>query len=297
VFIHPGFVKTATSSLQVQVFSNHPDIAYLGMPAKSRDMAWAIRHICHADSVYYRNERVKEIFDVSLKSVPAGKTVILSHENLALYESKDKGMLAQRLHELLPDSKVFFTLRRQEEILASWYLQKLSKYIRGNNFISFDRWLRLKMKARHRSILDDLDFFRIIDFYAGLFGQENIRIFLFEELRENSSRFAANMSDFLGVDAARFEGLLKMDRQNPTISRDYIKFWQRWGPWLPYRLAQKLALRMDNSKGCPAKVEIGGRARKLVRTLCAESNRKLEEVYGVPLRSFGYTTGDPGPQE
>ena len=291
-FIHPGFVKTATSSLQVQVFSNHTDIAYLGMPAKSTDMSWAIRHICRADSVYYERDRVRDIFDTALGAAPGDRTVILSHENFALYESKDKGMLAQRLRELMPDAKVFFTLRRQEEILASWYLQKLAKYIRGNNFISFDRWLKLKLKARHRSILDDLNFFPIIDFYAGLFGRENIRIFLFEELRENSSRFAADMADFLSVDAGQFETLLKMDRQNPTISQDYIDFWHTWGPWLPYRLAQKLALRMDNSKGRPAKVDLGDRAKGLVRTLCAEGNRQLEETWNVPLRKFGYSVSN-----
>ncbi|TCK19075.1 hypothetical protein DFR30_2369 [Thiogranum longum] len=293
-FIHPGFVKTATSSLQVQVFSNHPDIHYLGMPAKSTDMTWAIRHICRADSVYYERDRVREIFSAALESAPDGKSVILSHENFALYESKDKGMLAQRLRELIPDAKVFFTLRRQEEILASWYLQKLAKYIRGNNFISFDRWLKLKLKARHRSILDDLNFYPIIDFYAGLFGRENIRIFLFEELREDSGRFASDMSSFLDVDTAQFEKLLKMDRQNPTISQDYIEFWHRWGPWLPYRLAQKLALRMDNSKGRPAKIDIGEQSRALVRTLCAEGNRQLEETYNLPLRKFGYTMSDAG---
>ncbi|VAW80547.1 hypothetical protein MNBD_GAMMA15-2368 [hydrothermal vent metagenome] len=289
IFIHPGFVKTATSSLQVQVFSRHSEVGYLGLPAGSSDMEWAIRHICSADSMYYQADRVQEIFVESLNNHEENRATILSHENFALYESKDKGIVARRLKELMPDARVFFTLRRQEEILASWYLQKLSKYIRGNNFVSFDRWLTLKTKAEHRSILDDLDFFRAIDFYAGLFGRENVGVFLFETLREDSGLFASDLSNFLGVDTGQFEVLLKADRQNPTISQNYIDFWQRWGPWLPYRLAQKLALRADNSRGRPAKIDIGERGREIVRTLCAEGNGRLEKEYGVPLSRYGYT--------
>ena len=75
-------------------------------------MSWAIRHICRADSVYYERNRVRDVFSAALASAPENKAVILSHENFALYESKDKGMLAQRLRELMPDAKVFFTLRR-----------------------------------------------------------------------------------------------------------------------------------------------------------------------------------------
>ncbi len=289
IFIHPGFVKTATSSLQVQVFSKHSDVRYLGLPASSSDMEWAIRHICSADSMYYQADRVREIFTESLKHQSESRATVLSHENFALYESKDKGTVARRLKELIPDAKVFFTLRRQEEILASWYLQKLSKYIRGNNFVSFNRWLTLKTKAEHRSILDDLDFFRVIDFYSGLFGQDNIGVFLFETLREDNRQFACSLSNFLGVDTDQFEVLLKADRQNPTISQDYIDFWQRWGPWLPYRLAQKLALRVDSSRGRPAKIDIGDRGREIVESLCAEGNSRLEKEYGVPLSRYGYT--------
>jgi len=38
VAIHPGFVKTATSTLQRHVFPRHPEIAYLGLPAPTAEL-------------------------------------------------------------------------------------------------------------------------------------------------------------------------------------------------------------------------------------------------------------------
>ena len=47
IVIHPGMVKTATTSLQRQVFARHPDITLLGLPAASDAAKAAIRRICY----------------------------------------------------------------------------------------------------------------------------------------------------------------------------------------------------------------------------------------------------------
>ena len=289
IFIHPGFAKTATSSLQRLVFSQHPEIQYLGLPERNADIKWAIKHICYADSIIYDEEKVADIFNDVLQSFDLERPVLLSYENLALHESKDKGLVAQRLKSLFPEAKVFFTLRRQEEVLGSFYLQKLPRYMRENSYVPFDLWLRYQTKSAHLSILDDLNYFHIVNYYSMLFGKEVPGLFLFEHLRDDPEYFSKQMAEFIGVNPVIFQNLLQMDRKNPTVSQEYIDFWNRWAPWLPHKVARKRSKRLATRPGTPAKIDIGDNGRDIVRQLCAEGNRSLSKIFHVPLETKGYT--------
>ena len=43
IVIHPGMVKSATTSLQELVFARHPEITLLGLPAANPEAKEAIR--------------------------------------------------------------------------------------------------------------------------------------------------------------------------------------------------------------------------------------------------------------
>jgi len=289
IFIHPGFVKTATSSLQQQVFAHHAEIQYLGLPAIDADVKWAIRHICYADSIIYDEEKVSGIFNTALQQFDLEQPILLSYEMFALHESKDKGLVARRLNALFPEAKIFFTLRRQEEVLASFYLQKLPKYMRENNFVPFERWLKDEGKSAHHSILDDLNYFHVVSYYAALFGREGIRLFLFEDLRKDPISYSRQIAEYLGVDPVRFQELFQENKKNLTVSQEYIDFWNRWGTLLPHGLARKLSKRMVSERGIAAKIDIGAGGREAVYNLCAEGNRTLSKEFHVALEDHGYT--------
>ncbi|RLB76702.1 MAG: hypothetical protein DRH06_05360 [Deltaproteobacteria bacterium] len=289
IFIHPGFVKTATSSLQQLAFSRHPEIQYLGLPERIADVRWAIKHICYADSIIYEEQKVSDVFNNALQSFDLERPILLSHEVFALHESKDKGLVARRLKTLFPEAKVFFTLRRQEEVLASFYLQKLPRYMRENSFVSFDRWLKDQAKSAHLSILDDLNYFHVVSYYAKLFGREGIRLFLFEDLRKNTMSYSRQIAEYIGVDPVAFQNLIERDKKNLTVSQEYIDFWNRWGPLLPHSLARKISKRVASKPGVPAKIDIGDSGREVVYRLCARGNRSLSKEFNVSLESNGYT--------
>ena len=289
IFIHPGFAKTATTSLKQLVFAQHPEIQYLGLPARKAEVKWAIKHICYADSIIYNEEKVSDIFKTVLQSFNLELSVLLSYEILSNHESKDKGLVARRLKSLFPEAKVFFTLRRQEEVLGSYYLQKLPRYMRENSYVPFDRWLKDAAKSSHHSILDDLNYFPIVSYYATLFGKESIRLFLFEDLRKDPKNYASQIAEYIGVDFTIFQRLIQSDRKNMTVSQEYIKFWNRWGSVLPHRLARKLSKRMAGKGGVPAKIDIGDGGRETVYRICAEGNRCLSKDFNVSLGDNGYS--------
>lgn len=295
VAIHPGFVKTATSTLQRHVFPHHPEIAFLGLPAPTDELDWAIRHLCQADSTVWRAERVAAILRAAAEAAPPDRLLLVSYENFALHESTDKGLVAERLADLLPGATILFTIRRQEELVTSWYLTKLRQRIKRKAFIPFEEWYWLERREPHLSILDDLRYTPTIEAYRRLFGAERVHVVPFELLRREPAAFARACATALGVDPATFARLLSGRRENAAMSQRYFDFWRRFGHLLPRRLARKWARRMPMHDGPPARIPLPEPIRADIARLVAEDNRRLAELTSLDLVSLGYTVTLPVP--
>jgi hypothetical protein len=299
IAIHAGFVKTATSTLQRGVFSRHEGIKFLGLPAKDDRLAGAIHAIAKADSSCFDLRQIRETFRPHLESGPAGEVTLVSYENFTLYESRDKGIVAHRLKEIFGDCRILFTMRRQEELVRAWYLQKLPKYISGHNFLEFDDWLKLKMQEPHKSIMGELDFNSTIRYYEELFGRENVEIFLFEHLRQNAADFAQRMASWLGVDPTRFASLLVQAHYNPTITQRQRDFGRLTTTYLPRFVADRGARLIPRllrkrfkqflEHGPSAKAPPSAALDAWIADHCRSGNRVLNARYGDQLARYGYT--------
>ena len=196
-------------------------------------------------------------------------------------------MIADRLHALFPKARVFFTIRRQQDVLPAWYLQKCQKYLRNGHFVSFDDWWAIKSKRPHRSILDDLCYGDVIAAYVERFGRENLPVFLHEQLTENAGSFCRELAAFLGVDAAIFERLLSAGHANPTIPARLMAL----GPalsYLPRSIAVKISKKMLARGGSRARVHSDPSVTETIRALVVESNRRLIRDFELPLERYGY---------
>src|SRR5690554_5789012 len=117
IVIHPGIVKTATSTLQQWGFSRHPDIHFLGVAGRGDETERALRQIGSADSIHYDEKTVRERIFAATRERPGAKVTVVSHENYCLYEASDKGQTARRLHRIFPEARILFTLRRQQDVV------------------------------------------------------------------------------------------------------------------------------------------------------------------------------------
>ncbi len=293
IAVHPGFVKTATSTLQRHVFPNHPEIAYLGLPGPTAELEWAIRHLCQADSTRFEAERVAKVLSEAARAAPPERVLLVSYENFALHESTDKGLVAERLARLLPGATILFTIRRQEEIVTSWYLTKLRVRIKRKAFIPFEEWYWVERREPHLSILDDLRFSPVIEAYGRLFGRERVHVVPFELLRREPAAFARACAAALGVDADSFARLLAGRRENASMSQRYFDFWRRFGHLLPRRLVRKWARRMPMHDGPSARIPLPEDIRADIAREVAEDNRRLADFTGLDLASLGYTVATP----
>jgi hypothetical protein len=287
IVIHPGMVKSATTSLQELVFARHPEITLLGLPAANPEAKEAIRQICRADSIFYDHETVETVL-APLAAAAGDGTAVLSYENFALYESKDKGLIAERLHRLFPEARVLFTIRRQEDLLAAWYLQKMQKYLRQGHYLTFEDWFAMKAKLPHRAILDDLRFDEIITCYKRLFGPEQVHVLLFEELRAQPAAYCRRLGDILSIEGGSIEQLLAQAHANPTIPASLTTLARHLFPFLPRPLSKTIAKRLLRRGGTPARVKIEGPIARQVAELSAPGNRRLAADFGLPLGDYGY---------
>lgn len=289
VALHPGFVKTATSTLQRHVFPHHPEIAYLGLPGPTAELEWAIRHLCQADSTLYEGDRVAEVLAAAADAAAPDRLVLVSYENFALHESKDKGVVAARLAELFPAARILFTIRRQEELVTSWYLTKLRVRIKRKAFIPFEEWYWAERREPHRSILDDLRYAATVEAYRHRFGGEAVRVVPFELLRRDPAAFARACAAALEVDPEPFARLLEGRRENASMSQAYLDFWRRVGHLLPRRLVRKWSRRMPMHRGPAARIALPEAIRADVARMVAADNRRLAALTGLDLGALGYT--------
>jgi hypothetical protein len=297
--IHPGFAKTATTSLQQGVFARHGQTHYLGVPAPDPALDALLRRIPNKDSTRFDPEAARAALAPRLILPPGRRVALLSYENLTLYESKEKGLVAGRLRELLGPCRVMFTLRRQEDLLASWYLQKMRKYARDRHHLTLKQYFKIKAREPSRSILDDLDYDATVGCYERLFGRDNVGIFAYEQLRADPPGFARGVASFLGVDADEFERLLCAARLNRADSERRLRAARaaaRYLPrelvhrgleLLPHALRRRLVRHVD--AGPPAKAELPEAARRWVAERCREGNRRLDARHGGLLARHGYT--------
>ncbi len=295
VLIHPGFVKTATTSLQRNLLATHPSILHLGRPAPWEELERAIHIIAHSDSTVYDEAAVRRVLTVALAETKGRRIVTLSNENFALYEATDRRVVAERLARLFPQAEIFFTIRRQDDLLAAWYLQKLEKYLKGGHFVPFSTWIAMKVREPHKSIFSDLDFWPVVRTYQDIFGHDRVHVLLFEELRQDPAAFAARLAQLLRLPPAEVHAALTRRVRNPTLTREYLAIMRLLGQISPPFLARKIGNRLVHLPGRRLRVDLDSATRQLVWARCAEGNAALARTFGLDLARFGYPLPEDTP--
>jgi hypothetical protein len=311
VVVHVGYLKTATTTFQRHLFSNHPDIDYLGktipdMRFRGDELYQEMLRLTDEDEVRYDGgARLREIVR-GYREASDRKVLLLSHENLIHPWGNDKGLIARRIHSAFGPCRIVITLRNQLEVIRSFYAMHgqygdgvflvASPHERVRTPMSFKRWLRLSMRAPWKNLPSVLHYYDVIHFYASLFGRENVGVFLFEEFVRDPESYVRKLSAFLGIDTEKAIALVAGKRENQRFTKFEAAY---------LRLARVLGLqRFDWSRetapwwirqlrDCFGKNEVYIRPAwaDSIAELYAEGNRRLEEEFDLPLEEYGYPNG------
>lgn len=314
--IHVGFPKTATTTLQNHLFSTHSQILYLGKPYADPRLEEAIHHLMMTDTIDYspgsqglRNQglNLAEFIPQQLKehssSEGGEKRVAVLSDELFLSFSKvrDKGVVAQRIREQLQPQKIIITIRNQLSLLKSAYLGR-GRLLLGvpprfsGQFVSFGQWLTMCKESIHGNYIRQIDYYKTISYYAGLFGKDNVHVLLMEELARDSGAFLRSLSGLLGIDGQELSTRMKDAHDNRALSRarfESEKLSSRFFPFHrfpPVSMAIKLISFIKNKrfKDSPARVDFPSGWRDELETLYSKGNRGLAEEFALPLEKYGY---------
>lgn len=299
MIIHPGFIKTGTTSLQEFLFFAHPQIHAFGHPHGTHvdvRISQALRRIEGFDD---DPQELRSALSTALDACPAGHVSVLSDETLTA-DPHLTATVARRVHQQFPQARILFTIRRQEDMIRSFYGRHGRVLFNApapyrDRHVRFEAWLDHAYRNRPAGVLGVADYERSIEIYRTLFGAERIAIVLLEQWKADPQAFADRLSAILGVDAAATGQLLGNRRTHGQETVRYVHYDRlrkrfpavsRMATHLPVGLRSLGSgfLRRGDTQGNTFPSGWPERLDDLYR----EGNRKLAEQYGLPLREHGY---------
>lgn len=222
-FIHIGYPKCASTSLQLDFFARHPQIHFIGWGNETTPSLWIDDELAAAMEVdlrmakpaAYDAERMRRIlqphFDHAAQHAEY-KTLGLSWEALCftLVYDIDPLTKAQRLHELFGDgTKIVIVIRNQFSLIRSMYFEM----VRGGLAKSFSDYLDFLLYYKFTGMTQDLNFPEMVKLYCQLFGDDNVLVVPFEILINDQESITDVISEFLEIEPLGF-GLSAQNTSN-----------------------------------------------------------------------------------
>lgn len=218
-YIHIGFPKNFSTSLQRTYFARHPDLYHLGVGTPDDNIGYVDKEVESAMELYLRTckhfkyeenkSRLQKTFEkhfeiAAQKSLKAG--VSAEHFSFSYsYDSISSYDKAIRLKEIFQgETKIIIFLRSQKAMIESLY----KECIRTGIFVDFKKYIELFYKYQDRNYYYDLAYTNLIRTYHDLFGSENVKVFFFEDYKDrnglviNSKGFPKlinDLNDFLQI--------------------------------------------------------------------------------------------------
>jgi hypothetical protein len=314
-FIHLGLPKTASTTLQTQLFEHHSQLHYFGkftkggvhQPVRPAFLAKQVK-ILHAGADNILEQSIPDQLAYAAKHK---LTPLLSQEGLANGTPERKREQAQRFKETFGPCSAILVLREPTSFIQSFYTQQLVNFHtisfgqraqwmqqlgKPPRYFDVNQWLDLCWNPQNppQKILSTAD---TADIFADVFGRENIHLFIFEELVQTPERFLKRLSDCLNIDTAESIQLTLRKRVNDRITADIVdqiktmekSFMQRHR----FRRADTQT-RWDmlfSDPGCTEKLrpELSNAWKKTIQEFCRDQNHRLAEDWNLPLADYGYT--------
>ena len=322
IFIHIGYPKTATTTLQNNLFPNHSELNYLRKGGNNL-------HLIH-DAFFSRensfkkniNKYKEELLKVTQNQVK-GKFVY-SEESLTSFSmffrfqprpyiwTLEPNSIARKLKIAFSDTDVFdctkitVTIRKQDDMIKSMYAQVYNfVFKKFRETKTFKRFLNYSLhEVQDNFIVDSLHYDEVISEYETLFGEDNICVLVFEEFKKDKLAYINKLCIFMNIDEKEALRLVENKHSNKRSSLNGYKSDERnLLEILQYYKNKYLgnkSLGLGNSKFIelmksiyiPGKtlhdLDIDTASNEKLYKLYSKGNKKLSEKYNLNLKEYGY---------
>ena len=298
IFIHPGFGKTGTTSIQNHLFGKHPDILSIGRPWTDETLGFC-NNLTKNIGFFSKRETLAALD--ALKLQKHNGPIILSDETIIKSIFRNQ-IIANRIKDFFPNAKILFTIRNQFTAIPSYYsnhgrMLKRSPTPYNGRHITFDNWFEYSKNRLEESFQGIIPYEPIINLFAEIFGRDSIKILLFEEYIKDLDAFSENISQFLNLDKKSVYNLLENKKSNKRDSSATIKYKvirERFLPnfhptkYIPFgsQIRKGLSDFLSNRKDLD--VHLSNSQKYYIHTLYKRFNNKLSEEYNLNLKKWNY---------
>lgn len=279
--VHIGYHKTGTTLLQRRFFPRSAKTGFsLVAGVDALQPAFVDKNPFSFDP-----EATRRSFEQSIvRAQKRGLVPVLSYERLSGsphaggYDAK---LIADRLAATFPEARVLAVIRDQRAMLVSLY----QVYLRMGGTASLVQYADPPPQSSARAPLfrfDFLEYHRLIGYYHGLFGAENVLVLPYELLNERPSLFLKQIRDFAGAQVSGpFDKLGRVNASSSALTLRPKRQVNKWVVRTPLNPSPVLPLRVDNES---FRAALGKMDRKLPESWRLASNRPwhrlAEELIG-----------------
>jgi len=212
IIIHVGYPKTATTTMQKQLFEKlyeEGQINYLGKyySIKNGLVGNSIVHyLLYDKKIDGYNKDILTIKEISKNN----KLTVLSNEGLSISFLKyinnkiDPSYVAEKINNLFAEIfekvEILMTVRNQVDMLYSIYVQyygSVYRYIKKLNNI--EKFLSDGLKERKNGNFFMFYYGDMYKIYSKIFGKDKINILLYEELINNIENYTFKVSKIMDI--------------------------------------------------------------------------------------------------
>ncbi|MBD3676062.1 MAG: lysophospholipid acyltransferase family protein [Planctomycetaceae bacterium] len=243
LYLHVGMPKTATSLLQKFLFTEHPQVEYLGKFIHGTNEKFPLKSI---DSLMKRalgGEAVcseadfEQLLEHSQAAKLQGKSLILSEELLSVGSLSQQHQAADLFKQYFPDCRIVVVLREPLEYLESLYFQRLKGFNLKHRsyhelkdsfgepprYFSINEWLDERWQHPEEPIREHLRYADLLEMYASIFGLDKLHVLHFSQLKSDSESFLIELSRAFEIDEKITINLISDKRVNDRWTQYQIE--------------------------------------------------------------------------
>lgn len=204
--VHIGYHKTATTWLQRELFSRSNKSFY---PLSETDDPKPLGRFFIYDKEGYllspfqsrRDEFVEELDRIQTLHENETRIGVISNERLSGNPHSggfDARLIADRIHESLPNATILCVVRRQQDKILSMYMQ----YLKAGGTDSLRNYLYRTYDGKRPGFSPGhLDYIHLVNHYTELFGEDQVLVLPYELFRESATEFIRILGETLSIDA------------------------------------------------------------------------------------------------
>tara|TARA_R110002096_G_scaffold170131_13_gene342316 strand:- start:4193 stop:5071 length:879 start_codon:yes stop_codon:yes gene_type:complete len=286
--IHIGFSKCASTFLQ-SLFSEVDGINYI---YKSKRYSLL-------------NENKKDIrLNKQLINLESDEHIVLPCYN---HELNTHGTMLNTLELVLdniynknPNTKLILVIREHKDLILSRY----SQYVIGggketiNDFVD----ILLGIGNTQQNYFQNY-YYEIISLIERKFSKENLKVIIYEELKNSKDEIVLSLADYIGVYLVPKESNIKSHRKglsksgleilrllNKVLIKEKKNIYDEYNAYIPayfYKILVKI-IRVFDYNMSPKKYKLLASQSKYINELFAEDNIKLAKWFNKDLKKYGY---------